>query len=147
MNQRLRTSFYIALIFASGLLAGATLMNLAEHYWLHKASRTEIDIRRHREIARQMSQRLGLSAAQQQQVNRILKHTVRKYLEVESSIAPQFAMIRSQGRARLRQILNPEQRVRFDRLVQQVDARYPKLERQPEIPADSTSPGCRPNPR
>ncbi len=137
MSLRVRTTVYIALIFLSGALIGATLMNLAEHDWLHAESRTEIDIRHHREIAREMSKRLNLSQAQQQQVNRILQQTIQAYLQVESSVAPRYAYIRAQGRAHMRSILNPDQRRQFDQIVRSVDERYPQLEPSPEIPVDS----------
>ncbi len=139
MNTRTRTFIYIALIFASGLLIGATLMNVAEHHWLHAESRTEIDISHHRQIARRMKARLNLSLAQQRQVDRILRQTVASYLRVENEMKPQFELIRSQGRERMRSIMNPQQRARFDQIVKQVDAKYPNIMRSPFVPLDGSS--------
>ncbi len=139
MNNQIRNAIYVALIFASGLLIGATLMNLAEHKWLHAENRTEIDIRHHRQIAQRMGQRLNLSEAQQRQVDQILRQTVNSYLQVEAAMKPQFELIRAQGRAKLRKIMNTQQRARFDQIVRQVDAKYPNIMRSPFIPINADS--------
>jgi len=129
MGADRRTSIYVGLIFVSGLLLGGTLMNLAEHYWLHAHSANEYDIRQHRLIAAKMSQRLQLSAQQQSAVDGILQQTLGQYLQLEQRLAPQFDQLRQQDRDHLRAILNPQQRVEFDRIVREVDAEYPLNER------------------
>ncbi|HVA64610.1 MAG TPA: hypothetical protein VNF74_12865 [Terriglobales bacterium] len=129
MGADRRTSIYVGLIFVSGLLLGGTLMNLAEHYWLHAHSANEYDIRQHRLIAAKMSQRLQLSAQQQSAVDGILQQTLGQYLQLEQRLAPQFDQLRQQDRDHLRAILTPQQRVEFDRIVREVDAEYPLNER------------------
>jgi hypothetical protein len=124
-----RTATFLGLIFISGLLLGGTLMNLAEHYWLHAHPASEYDIRQHRLIAAKMSQRLHLSAQQQDQVDAVLRQTVGQYQALEHRLAPQFDQVRQQDRDHLRAILDPQQRQDFDRLVQEVDAQYPINER------------------
>ncbi|HUX67104.1 MAG TPA: hypothetical protein VMV31_06420 [Terriglobales bacterium] len=129
MESDRRTSLYVGLIFVSGLLLGGTLMNLAEHYWLHAHTANEYDIRQHRLIAAKMSQRLHLSPQQQSQVDAILQQTVGQYQQLEQRLAPQFDQLRQQDRDHLRAILNPQQRVEFDTIVREVDAEYPLNER------------------
>lgn len=124
-----RTATFLGLLFVSGLLLGGTLMNLAEHYWFHAHPASEYDIRQHRLIAAQMTQRLHLTAQQQQQVDAVLRETVGQYQALEQHLAPQFDQVRQQDRDHLRAILNPQQRQDFDRLVQEVDAEYPINER------------------
>jgi hypothetical protein len=128
---------YLALVFLSGLLIGGTVMNLAEHLWLHAHPREERDIRQHHLIAAEMGRRLKLTDAQTQQVDQILQQTVEQYDALEQNVRPQFDQIRRQNRERLRSILNPEQRAEFDRIVEEVDARYPINERSPALPTVS----------
>lgn len=129
MNAERRTIYYVAVIFISGMLAGGTLMNLAEHYWLHAAQTREYDIRQHKLVAQEMRNRLNLTPEQQQQVDRILQRAVGNYLTLEGRLAPQFDQVRQQGRAQLRAVLNPQQRKAFDQIVKEVDAQYPVNER------------------
>lgn len=132
--MKARNVLYLVLIFACGLLIGATAMDLAEHTWLHKIPRSEVDIRQHRRIAREMARRLGLSAEQQTAVDRILRHTVHAYLLIEKQVSPQFTAVRARGRQQIRAILTPEQRIQFDQMVAQIDRREPAIERSPAIP-------------
>ncbi len=132
--MKARNVLYLVLIFACGLLIGATIMDLAEHSWLHAIPRSEVDIRQHRRIAREMARRLDLSPQQQAAVDRILRHTVHAYLLIEKQVSPQFAAVRARGRRQIRAILTPAQRTKFDRMVAQIDQREPSIERSPAIP-------------
>lgn len=129
MNAERRTIYYVVVIFISGMLAGGTLMNLAEHYWLHAAQSREYDIRQHKLVAQEMKSRLDLTPEQQQRVDAILQQAVQNYLTLESQLAPQFDHVRQQGRADLRSVLTPGQRKTFDQIVKEVDAQYPVNER------------------
>lgn len=129
MSPDRRTSVYVVLIFASGLLLGGTLMNVAEHYWLHAHAANEYDIRQHRLIAQQMSRRLHLSAEQQKAVDGVLQQTIAQYQTLEVRLAPQFNEVRQRDRQALRAVLDPTQKIEFDRIVAEVDAKYPINER------------------
>ncbi|MGH9519525.1 MAG: hypothetical protein ACRD2D_07735 [Terriglobales bacterium] len=129
MSPDRRTSVYVVLIFASGLLLGGTLMNVAEHYWLHAHAANEYDIRQHRLIAAQMNRRLHLSADQQQAVDGVLQQTIAQYQTLELQLAPQFDAVRQRDRRDLRDVLDPAQKIEFDRIVAEVDAKYPINER------------------
>ena len=129
MSPDRRTSTYLVLIFVSGLLLGGMVMNIAEHYWLDAHPASEYDIRQHRLIAQRMSQRLHLTAAQQNQVDGVLQQTLGQYQALEDRLRPQFDQVRTKDRNDLRAILTPQQRNEFDRIVDQVDAEYPINER------------------
>ncbi|MGH9415064.1 MAG: hypothetical protein ACRD01_00395 [Terriglobales bacterium] len=137
-----RPAIYVALIFVSGLLLGATAMNLAEHYWLHAHAANEYDIRQHRLVAQRMKERLHLSDDQQKSVDTVLQQTVAQYQQLEQRLAPQFDQIRQQDRAQLRSLLTPVQRADFDKIVTEVDAEYPINERPAvlsPVPCERTS--------
>lgn len=129
MGTERRAAAYLGLIFVSGLLLGGTLMNLAEHYWLHAHAANEYDIRQHRIIASRMGERLHLTPQQEQQVDEVLQQTVGQYQQLEIKLRPQFDQVRQADRTQLRAILDPAQRQEFDRIVSEVDAEYPINER------------------
>ena len=129
MSTERRAVVYLALIFLSGLLLGGTLMNFAEHYWLHAHAANETDISQHRLIAADMSKRLHLTAAQQEKVDRVLQNTIGQYQQLEVRLEPQFDHVREHDRQQLRAILTPAQRLRFDRIVARIDEEYPINER------------------
>ncbi len=135
-----RAVLYIAMIFLSGVLVGGTLMNLAEHDWLHVEPRREYDITDHAKVAALMQRQLALSPRQRQEVDQILVRTVRRYRQVERTVAPRFDAVRAEGRAQLRALLNPNQRATFDHIVRKVDARYPMDERPASIPTPCPMP-------
>ena len=140
MNFDRRTFAYLVLIFFSGLLLGGTLMNLAEHYWLHAEPTPEDDISQHRKIAERMKERLHLSLEQQSQVDEVLQQTLSSYQALQHRLAPQFDALRRQDRDHLRAILTPAQRQTYDQIVQQVDARYPVNERPEALKSDPCAP-------
>ncbi|HXE30396.1 MAG TPA: hypothetical protein VN515_01205 [Terriglobales bacterium] len=142
MSSDRRTLVYVLLIFVSGALVGGTLMNMAEHYLLHAHPANEYDIRQHRLIAQQMSQRLHLDPMQQKQVDTVLQETLGQYQDLELHLAPQFDQLRQRDRDHLRAILNPRQRVEFDKIVAEVDEKYPLNERPAvlsPVPCESTA--------
>ncbi len=146
MTPERRTVIYLGLIFISGLLLGGTLMNFAEHYWLHAHPASEYDISQHRLVAQQMSQRLHLSADQQTQVDNVLQQTLGEYQQLEHRLEPQFDQVRERERQSLRALLTPQQRLDFDRIVLKVDQEYPTNERPAvfaPVPCQSAAPPAR----
>ena len=116
MPDRGRAILYTGVVFAAGMIAGALLMNLGEHLWLHRgrhapipASSSAID----RHVIEQFKTELKLTEAQSQQLETILDETVRQYHDLRS-----FSYhIREEGIARIRAMLDDNQRKRFDEIV------------------------------
>lgn len=125
MTGERRAAVYVGLIFVSGLLLGGTLMNLAEHFWLHPRTDAEYDLRQHAKVAAQMAAQLNLSEQQTAAVDRVLQQVVLNYEQLEQQLAPQFDAIRQQGRDHVRALLTESQRHAYDQLVQRVDMHYP----------------------
>jgi len=64
---------------------------------------------------------VGLTPAQEEQVRAILSSTKSQFDATYDTIRPQMDVIRQQGRQSIRAILSPEQVVRFDAYLRQVD--------------------------
>lgn len=64
---------------------------------------------------------LNLSLDQQNQIQAILNDTRSRYAELHEKLDPEYEQVRQQGRERIRQILTPEQRPKFEDLLRQID--------------------------
>jgi ATP phosphoribosyltransferase regulatory subunit HisZ len=77
-------------------------------------------------ILRHLKHDLNLSDAQVEQLGPILDDWERKHAELKSRVDPQFQALREEFRNRVRGILNPEQREKFNELVRRHDERMKK---------------------
>ena len=117
MSNRSRAILYSAVVFLAGIVAGALLMNLREHLWLHPqghvvtaASWAQAD-RSH--YIEQIKTELELTEAQGREMEAILDATMRQYHDLHT-----FSHhVREEGLTSIRAILNEEQRHRFDEIV------------------------------
>jgi Spy/CpxP family protein refolding chaperone len=64
---------------------------------------------------------LNLTPDQQNQHQAILNDTRSRYAELHEKLDPEYEQVRHQGRERIRQILTPEQRPKFEDLLRQID--------------------------
>jgi Spy/CpxP family protein refolding chaperone len=64
---------------------------------------------------------LNLNADQQSQVQAILSDMRARYADLHSKLDPEYEQVRQQGRERIRQLLTPEQRPKFEELLRQID--------------------------
>jgi Spy/CpxP family protein refolding chaperone len=64
---------------------------------------------------------LNLTPGQQNQIQAILNDTRSRYAELHEKLDPEYEQVRHQGRERIRQILTPEQRPKFEDLLRQID--------------------------
>lgn len=117
MPNRSRAVLYTAVVFLAGVIFGALLMNLREHLWVHRgghaitpASWATAD-RAH--YVEQFKTQLKLTDAQSLQLEAVLDETMRQYHDLHSFTHH----IRAEGIARIRTILTPEQRRRFDQIT------------------------------
>lgn len=64
---------------------------------------------------------LKLTPDQQKQITDILADTQRRYDAVHDQMNPEFQQIREQGREQIRQVLTPEQRLKFEDYLKRLD--------------------------
>jgi len=64
---------------------------------------------------------LNLNPDQQTQIQSILNDTRARYAELHEKLDPEYEQVRQQGRERIRQVLTPEQRPKFEDLLRQMD--------------------------
>jgi Spy/CpxP family protein refolding chaperone len=64
---------------------------------------------------------LNLNSDQQNQIQAILNDTRARYAELHQKLDPEYEQVRHEGRERIRQVLTPEQRPKFEDLLRQID--------------------------
>ena len=75
---------------------------------------------------------LNLTPDQQTQIQGILNDTRAKYGELHAKLDPEYEEVRQQGRERIRQVLTPDQRPKFEELLRQIDEDRRKRAGNPE---------------
>ncbi len=118
-NQRNRKAVLLVfLVFVLGIALGAVGTYLVTTRVL--AARTLPD---HSAASRMamFTRDLNLDPDQQRQIQQILTETRARYAEIHSQADPEYEAARHQGRERIRQVLRPEQRPKFEELLRQMD--------------------------
>lgn len=116
-----RAYVYFVLTFLLGVIVGgAGFFGFA---WYAGHWHQSFD--KHR-ILRHWKHDLNLSDAQVEQLGPILDDSERKRAELKSRLDPQFQALHEELRNRVREILTPEQREKFNQLVRRHDERMKK---------------------
>lgn len=120
-GHTLRAVLYTAVVFCAGMVAGAMLMNLREHYVVHPSGHVVTPTtwlaadRAH--YIEQFKTQLQLTEPQTRQLEAILDETMRQYHDLHT-----FSHhIRGEGIARIRTILDDNQRKRFDEITKKME--------------------------
>jgi Spy/CpxP family protein refolding chaperone len=115
-----RVYFYFVVTF----VLGAVLGGVGVYYFLWYNGRLlrhdGFDINR---AVAHIKKDLDLSDAQAQQVKQILIESTLKMGDLQNQFTPQFEAIHQETRARIRQVLNPDQVKKFDEFVRAIDER------------------------
>jgi hypothetical protein len=107
-----RVALYFVLTFVLGAAAGAAGIFLYAWYgghWHRPLGR--------RDFVRYLSQELQLDSQQTQEVTRIIETSSRKFDDLRAQERPHFDALRQQTDAQIRQVLRPDQAVKFDEVI------------------------------
>ena len=77
-----------------------------------------------------LKRELTLDDAQTQQILQIVREDQESVRQVQRQMEPKFEAIRTEGRDRIRKVLNPDQLAKFNRMIERMDARR-KARRRP----------------
>jgi hypothetical protein len=115
-----RVYFY----FVATIVLGAVLGGLGVYSSLWYTGRLQHRMTSNIERVAHLKKALNLSDPQTQQVGQILDESSQKMRDLQKQIDPQFQAIHQETRARIRQILNPDQQKKFDEFVRAIDERH-----------------------
>lgn len=115
----------VYLYFAATIVLGAVLGGVGVYYFLWNTGRLHRPGGFHKETAvEHLKKVLNLSDDQAQQIGKIFDESSQKTKDLQKQLDPQFQAIHLETRARIRQILNPDQQKKFDEHVRQIDERH-----------------------
>jgi Spy/CpxP family protein refolding chaperone len=114
----------VYLYFVATIVLGAILGGMGIYCFLWYTGRLQhhSGFNKDRAVAH-LKKELNLSDAQTQQVGQIFDETSQKVRDLQKQIDPQFQAFHQETRARIRQILNPDQQKKFDEFVKAIDER------------------------
>jgi uncharacterized membrane protein YciS (DUF1049 family) len=108
----------VAIIFVSGMAAGALTMNLAERHWLR--SRDAVLTEAEKEMALQhLSQELDLNPEQAKAIEAILD----EFIMQQANLLAEFKNSRMTGHEQILRVLNEDQRKRFQKVLSEINSK------------------------
>ncbi len=116
-----RAYLYFVLTFFLGVILGGASMFIFGWYAGHWHRGFD---KQH--TVRHLTRELNLTPAQVEQLSQIVDDFAKKYANVQKQVEPQFVGLREEHRDRIRQILTPEQVVKYNDLVRRWDERRMK---------------------
>jgi hypothetical protein len=123
-NGRREAAILFVLVFLLGVLFGG----VGNHMWNQRVAgqpRVVTNATRN-EILTSCTHELQLTPDQQKQLGVIIDDTRAKWIALYSPLDAQKEAIRQEGRQRIREILNPAQRQKFDGFMRQLDEQRKK---------------------
>lgn len=129
-STRIKIWIVFVVVFALGCVTGVALDGV---YRSRAASmgRSEDDRKRADEAHfNKMRQDLNLTDEQASKIHVVLDETRGEYRQLRTELRPRFDEPRLKARARIRELLNDEQRKKFDAITAQMDAKRDEHEQQ-----------------
>jgi Spy/CpxP family protein refolding chaperone len=116
-KTRREAALLVIVVFVLGVLLGGVVDHLfGARVFGNPAGLTKRDL-----LITQLTSQLSLTSDQQKQVTSIVDDTRGQVRALFAPLEPQHEQIRQQGRERIRAILTPEQRPKFEEFLRQLD--------------------------
>ena len=121
IKARREAAILVFVVFLLGVLLGGVGSHLwGSRVWGNQAGQTVTPPSRDQLLAN-FTRELELTPDQQKQLGGILDNSRSKFHALDRSLDPQRMEIRDQSRAQMRELLTPDQQVKFDAYLQRVD--------------------------
>jgi Spy/CpxP family protein refolding chaperone len=112
----------VALVFALGIALGAGgVYVLTTHVHAARPQAAGPGGRSPASVVARLDAELALNPDQEKQIEAILTDTQARYAEIHRQADPEYDQARHEGRMRIREVLTPEQRPKFDQFLRRVD--------------------------
>lgn len=117
-----RAVLYLVLVFLLGFVLGA----LATHWATRAGVLASVFRSEERGPLEWLTRELDLTPEQQKQLGPILDEAGTQYYAIFEPVRPQYEQVRQQTRNKIRALLTPQQRVKFEELVRHIDEKEAK---------------------
>src|ERR1700741_149250 len=122
-----KATFWLALVFVRGTALGAVLGYAFAHRSYAAAPAQLTAEQRRAQKREQLAREVGLTAEQQTQVAAILDQAQTEYKAIHAVSDPQVDAVRQKSRDKIRQILNPDQKPKFEEFIRRMDEERKRL--------------------
>jgi Spy/CpxP family protein refolding chaperone len=133
--KNLRARLEAAALFLVVFVLGATFGVLGAHMWAQRVSGQAAPINTkptRDQIMQDLTQRLQLTPDQQKSIAAAIDETRARWQALYAPLDAPREQIRQEGRAKVRAVLTPQQQVKFDEEMRQLDEqRRKEAEKQP----------------
>jgi Spy/CpxP family protein refolding chaperone len=121
MSATWKAALWVGVVFLLGMALGGTLGYSYGHHLVSAANMPLSEPARRAQRVEQLTQALGLTSAQSQQVDAVLlqRHTEAKAIHDQADA--QLDQVHQKGREQIRAILTPEQRPKFEEFLKNLD--------------------------
>ena len=123
MKSRTSASLLIVLTFMLGCIAGAAGYYLVNFKVLARSSRN-LERPAPHNIVDELAKGLDLNSQQKERLKAIVDRSREQYRALSAQMRPQFDAVREQSRQEIRLILTEDQKVRFEKIVKEIDERH-----------------------
>ncbi len=122
MNPNRKPVLWLVIVFVLGLVLGGLAAEFARDRGFFAGRSRRGDWRQH--AVERFTRELSLNAEQRKQLESILDETKKKYQAISEATRPQYEAARLEGREKIRAILTPEQKAKFEELIRQIDREH-----------------------
>lgn len=119
-TPRQKAALWVGVVFLLGAALGGTLGYVFAHQ-SYAATPVLTDQAKTQHKVERLTQELGLSTQQQQQLSVIITDVQAEYKAIRKTTDPQIDGARQKGRERVREILTPEQKPKFEEFLRKMD--------------------------
>jgi Spy/CpxP family protein refolding chaperone len=129
-TPRQKAALWVGLVFLLGAALGGMLGYVFAHRSYAALTPAQSEQAKKQQKVDRLTQELSLSNDQRQQLDVIITDVQAQYKAIRKSTDPQMAEARQAGRERIRAILTPEQKPKFEAFLQKIDEERKKNESQ-----------------
>jgi Spy/CpxP family protein refolding chaperone len=127
-TSRQKAALWVGLVFLLGAALGGMLGYVFAHRSYAALTPALSDQAKKQQKVDRLTQELSLSSDQRQQLDVIITDIQAQYKAIHKTTDPQIEVARQKGRERIRAILTPEQKPKFEEFLRRVDEERKKNE-------------------
>ena len=116
-----KAALWVGLVFLLGAALGGMIGYSYEHHLVSAANTPLPEPVRRAQRVTELTQTLGLTSTQSQQVDAILLQRHTEVKDIHEQTDTQIEQVRQKGRAQIRAILTPEQLPKFEEFLKKLD--------------------------
>jgi len=120
-SARRKAALWVGAVFVLGVVLGGAVGYIFGHHRVSAAGPLQSEQERRARRVEQLTQELTLTSEQRQQLDAILSQLHAEYKTLHEQGNAQIDQARQRGRDRIRAILTPEQKPKFEEFLKRMD--------------------------